>query len=183
MPMAIGARRGIDRHGTQRRTLENGGRDEWSSKEKGEEEEEKEEGTAARWRGRGGRRRTRRAARHCSQPLARDSWLSRPGWPVASITSDTSARSFSPSASPSPPSTNPVPPSTFICGPWLCTNTGEPHVGTSHPICVYEVHFCSKLERLDLLMSQFEESLIFFLSYFPAINYFCNVIVILKILR
>jgi len=28
--------------------LENGGRDEWSSKEKGEEEEEKEEGTPAR---------------------------------------------------------------------------------------------------------------------------------------
>lgn len=111
MPMAIGSAESPARTERRGERRENGGRDEKSSREEEEVEEEKEEeGTGERWQGRGGgRRRTRRTARHCSRPLARDSWLLRPGWPVASITSDTSARSFSPSASPSPPSMNPAP--------------------------------------------------------------------------
>lgn len=46
--MAIGSADSPGSYGTQRRTLENGGRDEWSLREEEEKEEEKEEETAER---------------------------------------------------------------------------------------------------------------------------------------
>lgn len=101
MPMAIGSAVSparTERRGEQR-TLKNDGRGKERFPE-GRRSGRSEETS------RGGRRRTRRAARHCSRPLARDSWLLRPGWPLASITSDTSARS----PLLSPPHPRPYPP-------------------------------------------------------------------------